>query len=108
MAGVPSPFLKGLFYYFFLPEGVYGILGLGGKITSREINRAEQELLQTLISHLLASLSKVNYSEKVLRLNRDLEERNTRLEDTLKELVQQPVADRDAGKGQGADPFGYS
>ncbi len=86
-AGFTSPILKGLFYYFSLPEGVYGILGLGGKITSREINRAEQELLQTLISHLLASLSKVNYSEKVLRLNRDLEERNARLEDTLKELV---------------------
>jgi rhodanese-related sulfurtransferase len=87
MAGFPSPFLKGLFYYFFLPEGVYGILGLGGKITSREINRAEQELLQTLLSHLLASLSKINYSEKVLRLNRNLEEKNTRLEQTLTELV---------------------
>jgi rhodanese-related sulfurtransferase len=85
--GFASPFLKGLFYYFSLPEGICGILGLGGQITSREINRAEQELLQTLISHLLASLSKVNYSEKVLRLNRDLEERNARLEDTLKELV---------------------
>ena len=87
MTGFPSPFLKGLFYYFFLPEGVYGILGLGGKITSREINRAEQELLQTLLSHLLASLSKINYSEKVLRLNRNLEEKNTRLEQTLAELV---------------------
>lgn len=86
-AGFTSPFLKGLFYFFSLPEGVYGILGLGGKITSREINRAEQELLQTLLSHLLASLSKINYSEKVLRLNRDLEEKNTRLEQTLKELV---------------------
>ncbi len=88
-AGFSSPFIKGLFYYFSLPvpEGVCGVLGLGGKITSREITRAEQELLQTLISHLLASLSKVNYSEKVLRLNRDLEERNARLEDTLKELV---------------------
>jgi rhodanese-related sulfurtransferase len=88
MTGFPSPFLKGLFYYFFLPEGLYGILGLGGKITSREVNRDEQELLQTLLSHLLASLSKINYSEKVLRLNRDLEEKNARLAGTLKELVQ--------------------
>ena len=87
MAGFTSPFLKGHFYSFFLPEGLYGILGLGGRITSGEITRAEQELLQTLLSHLLASLSKVNYSEKVLRLNRDLEERNARLEQTLTELV---------------------
>lgn len=82
-----SPFPKGLHFSFFLPEGVYGVIGLGGKILVKEITGPGQELLQTLLSQLLTALSKVKHQEKVLKLNRDLEEKNTRLEQTLNELI---------------------
>ncbi|MBI5583134.1 MAG: rhodanese-like domain-containing protein [Deltaproteobacteria bacterium] len=84
---LPPALLKGHRFAFALPEGFYGFLALGGRLTSREIDRREQELLQTLLFRLLAALAKVKASENILRLNRELEEKNTRLEKTVQELT---------------------
>jgi rhodanese-related sulfurtransferase len=84
---LPPSLLKGPRFAFALPEGLYGFLALGGRITTREVDRLEQDLLQTLLSRLLAVLARVRASENILRLNRDLEEKNTRLEKTVQELT---------------------
>ncbi|MCU0580569.1 MAG: rhodanese-like domain-containing protein, partial [Desulfobacterota bacterium] len=84
---LPPSLLKGPRFAFALPEGLYGFLALGGRITAREVDRREQDLLQTLLSRLLAALARVRASENILRLNRDLEEKNTRLEKTVQELT---------------------
>ena len=108
MAGFPSPFLKGLFYSFFLPEGVYGILGLGGKITSREINRAEQELLQTLTFPSSGVLVQDQLLGKCPEIESGPGGKEYPAGTNPYRTGQQSLPDRDSGKGQGADPFGHS
>jgi rhodanese-related sulfurtransferase len=84
----PPALLKGPRFAFALPAGIYGLLVLGSRITSREVDRLEQDLLQTLLYRLLNALGRVKASEDILRLNRDLEARNVRLEKTVQELTQ--------------------
>jgi class 3 adenylate cyclase len=63
-----------------------GLLGLGNKIVGEPYSDDDKELLVTLVNNLVVALKNSRSFEEIKHLNEDLQEKNIRLEKTLKEL----------------------
>jgi class 3 adenylate cyclase len=71
---------------FIVESGCIGLLGLGGKIVGELYNDDDKELLVTLVNNLVVALKNSRSFEEIKHLNEDLQEKNIKLEKTLKEL----------------------
>lgn len=72
---------------FLIDETCVGYVGLGGRLTGEDYSFQEEELLSTLTSNFVALLGNTRSLELIQRLNVHLEERNVRLEKTIRDLT---------------------
>ncbi|MFO8085892.1 MAG: adenylate/guanylate cyclase domain-containing protein [Desulfobacterales bacterium] len=63
-----------------------GIIGLGAKLVGEPYNADDEELLGTLVNNLVVSLKNARSFEEIKNLNRELREKNIKLESALSEL----------------------
>ena len=71
---------------FQVTDTCYGFMGLGAKIIGEAFSEDDKELMMTLANSLVVSLKNALSFENIKQLNLDLQEKNTQLKKTLKEL----------------------
>ena len=71
---------------FQVTDTCYGFMGLGAKIIGEAFSEDDKELMMTLANSLVVSLKNALSFESIKQLNLDLQEKNTQLKKTLKEL----------------------
>jgi len=71
---------------FIMDENSVALIGLGTKLTGDAYSQDDKELLYTLLNNSSVAIKNAKSFEEIQRLNKDLEERNIELSNTLQEL----------------------
>jgi class 3 adenylate cyclase len=71
---------------FTIDTDLRGVLGMGEKLVEEAYSKDDIELLTTLINNLVISLRNATSFENILRLNKDLSQKNIELENALSQL----------------------
>lgn len=73
-------------YPFTVDSDCTGIMGLGAKLVGKPYDSDDEELLDTFVKSLVVSLRNARSFEQIKKLNRELQEKNIQLENTLADL----------------------
>jgi class 3 adenylate cyclase len=71
---------------FVLDDDTIALVGLGPKLAGGEYTQDDRELLYTLLNNLAVAVKNAKSFEEIRRLNKDLEQKNLELSETLQEL----------------------